>query len=164
MIMMPVRVSTRPSAANRMNSGITAVTMGSAWTMNNTNENPETNRLRPRDSTYPAGAATATDTRTVTMVTNMLLRSQVKTSVSMKMLTKFSSVNFAVLVLPSAGWRESTTTARIGTSTRAVITTKRTNFPQLPRGSGSALGVVAPMREYVPSALSETVAVVTGSA
>ena len=60
MIMTPVRVSTRPNSANRMNSGITAVTMGRDCTTNNTNENPETNRLRPRDNTYPAGAATAT--------------------------------------------------------------------------------------------------------
>ena len=134
MIMMPARVSTRPRLANRMNSGITAVMMGSACTMNNTNENPETSRLRPRDNTYPAGAATATDTRTVPRVTSMLFCSQSKTSVWLKMLTKFSSVNFAVLVLPSEGWRESTTTATIGTSTTAVITKTRTNVHQLPRG------------------------------
>ena len=64
----------------------------------------------------------------------MLLRSQIKTSVWLKILTKFSSVNVAVLVLPSEGWRESTTTARIGMSTTAVITKTRTNLHQLPRG------------------------------
>src|ERR687897_333733 len=71
MIVRPVRLSTRPNSANRTNSGITAVTMGRDCTTNNTNENPETNRLRPRDNTYPAGAATATDTTTVTTVTSM---------------------------------------------------------------------------------------------
>ena len=37
----------------------------------------------------------------------MLLRSQSKTSVWLNILTKFSSVKLAVLVLPSEGWRES---------------------------------------------------------
>src|SRR5688572_10150380 len=112
-----------------MNSGITAVTMGSDCTTNNTSENPETNRLRPRDNTYPAGAATATDTTTVTIVTIMLFFSQVSTSVWLKMSTKFSSVQFAVVVLPSAGRRASRTTSMIGTSTRAVITSMAKNRP-----------------------------------
>ena len=120
-----------------MNSGITAVTMGSDCTTNNTNENPETNWLRPRDNTYPAGAATATDTTTVTMVTSMLFFSQVRTSVWLKILTKFSSVKLAVVVLPSAGRRESRTTARIGTRTTAVITNMTKNRHQVPRVSGS---------------------------
>ena len=157
-------MSTRPKLANRMNSGITAVTKGSACTMNNTNENPEINRLRPRDNTYPAGASTATDTRTVARVGTMLLRSQSKTSVWLNILTKFSSVKVAVLVLPSEGWRESTTTARTGMSTTAAITKTRTNFPQLPRGSGSALVGSAPRWESVASWLSENSTVVIGSA
>ena len=53
------------------------------------------------------------------------------------MLTKFSSVNFAVLVLPWAGCSESPTTARIGTSATAVITRMRANLPQRPRASAS---------------------------
>src|SRR5688572_11522439 len=142
MIMTPVRVSTRPNWANRMNSGITAVTMGSDCTMNNTNENPETNWLRPRDNTYPAGAATAVDTTTVTMVTIMLFFNQVRTSVWLNTLTKFSSVKFAVVVLPSAGRRESRTTAMIGTSMTAVITNMAKNRNQLPRVSGSFLFLV----------------------
>src|ERR687893_1423731 len=137
MIVRPVRLSTRPNSANRTNSGITAVTMGSDCTMNNTNENPETNRLRPRDNTYPAGAATATDTTTVTTVTSMLFFSQVKTSVRLKIRTKFSSVKLAVVSLPSDGRRASKTTAMIGTSTTAVITNMATNRHQVPRASGS---------------------------
>src|SRR3954447_15941021 len=139
MMVTPVRLSTRPNWANRMNNGITAVTTGSDCTTNNTKENPETSLLRPRDNTYPAGAATATDTRTVARVTVMLLRNQVATSVWMKMLTKFSRVNFAVLVLPSAGWRESPTTAKIGTRATRVITKRTRNLHQRPRVSGSGL-------------------------
>ena len=74
----------------------------------------------------------------------MLLRSQSKTSVWLNILTKFSSVKVAVLVLPSEGWRESTTTARTGMSTTAVITKTRTNFPQLPRGVRFSFGGLGP--------------------
>ncbi len=147
-----------------MNSGITAVMMGSDCTMNSINENPETMRLRPRDSTYPAGAATATDTTTVTTVTVKLFFSQVKTSVWLKMLTKFSSVNFAVLVLPRAGWRERRTTAMIGTSTTAVITKMTTNRHQVPRFSGSTLRRVGATLACVAFPLSEIAAVLIGSA
>ena len=59
------------------------------------------------------------------------------------MLTKFSSVNFAVLVLPSAGCRESATTAMIGISTTTVITRSPTNLPQRPRLSRSVSRVGA---------------------
>jgi hypothetical protein len=138
--------------------------MGSDCTTNNTNENPETNRFRPRDNTYPAGAATATDTSTVTTVTVMLFLSQVRTSVWLNILTKFSSVKVAVLVLPNAGWRASPTTARIGTSTTAVITNMAKNLHQLPRVSGSVLRAAGATRESVASALSEMAGVLIGSA
>src|SRR5215203_3270824 len=137
MIVRPVRLSTRPKSANRTNSGITAVTMGRDCTTNNTNENPETNWLLPRDNTYPAGAATATDTTTVTTVTSMLFFSHVKTSVCLKIRTKFSSVKLAVVSLPSEGRRASMTTAMIGTSTTPVITNMAKNRHQVPRASGS---------------------------
>ena len=71
------------------------------------------------------------DTTTVTIVTIMLFFSQVRTSVWLNTLRKFSRVKVAVLVLPSAGRRESRTTARIGMSTTAVITSMARNRNQL---------------------------------
>ena len=78
----PVKVSTRPKFANRMNSGMTAVITGSDWMTNSRSAYPETILLRPRESTYPAGAATITDTTTVARATSRLFCSHVGVRVS----------------------------------------------------------------------------------
>ena len=90
-------------------------------------------RLRLRDSTYPAGAATTTDTSTVARVTSRLLTSQVSVCVWVKTLTKFSKVNVAVLVDWADGRTDNHSTASTGTSTTAQMTNSRANRHHLPR-------------------------------
>ena len=81
-----------------MNSGMTAVMTGRLWKTNSSSEYPETALLRPRDRTYPAGAATITETTTVPRVTSRLFCSHRTTSVLANTLLKFSRVNPPLVV------------------------------------------------------------------
>src|SRR5690349_17681208 len=117
----PTRLSTSPTRANRMNNGITAVITGSDWTTNSSSEYVDTARLRPRDSTYPAGAATATETTTVARVTPRLLPSQVRVGMSVRTWVKLARPNAARLPEATPGRSDRISTAATGTRTTAVI-------------------------------------------
>ena len=118
-----------------MNSGITEVMTGRLWNTNSSSEYPETARLRPRDSTYPAGAATATETRTVPRVTSRLFCSHSTTSVVANTLLKFSRVNPPLVVEVTDGVNARNSTTATGTSATIVMSrmsTKRHHCPRVP--------------------------------